>query len=222
MPTSPYFAKDGGPLPGTTTILGRFKESGGLLFWAHKVGYEQGLAKKAPKLYETRDVAADVGTLTHALVEAHINGDPLPKPDPKLAPEDVARAESAFKQFIKWQKQSGLHVTSWEKPLISEKYRFGGTIDAMGENDNKISVVDWKTSSGTYTDHLLQGAAYSLLWEENYPEQPIADGLYVLRMSKDSSDWHFHHFDNLEAEKKCFLLLREAYELDKSIKKRIN
>ncbi len=221
MPTSPYFAKDGRPLPGTTTILSRFKESGGLLFWAHKVGYEQGRLGKAPKLYEARDKAADVGTYAHALIEAHTKGEPEPPPDPKLSKDDIDRGQNAYRQFVKWEKQTGLFIVSWEKPLVSEKYLFGGTPDAMGENEGRISKVDWKTSSDTYADHLLQLAAYMLLWEECFPDQPITDGAYILRLSKDSSDWHFHHFDNLDTEKKMFLLLREAYELDKSIKKRI-
>ena len=45
---------DGKRVPGTTTIIGRFKDSGGLLYWA----FEQGKAAERgeiEKLYDRRD-----------------------------------------------------------------------------------------------------------------------------------------------------------------------
>ena len=52
-------SKDGTKIPGTTTIIGRFKESGGLLQWAFK----QGKAGKA-HLYEEAEKAADIARQT--------------------------------------------------------------------------------------------------------------------------------------------------------------
>lgn len=40
-PRGGYYAQDGTKLSSVTEVLGRFKDSGGLLFWAHKVGREQ-------------------------------------------------------------------------------------------------------------------------------------------------------------------------------------
>lgn len=40
-PKGGYFNAAGDKLPGVTTVLGRFKDSGGLLYWAHGVGKEQ-------------------------------------------------------------------------------------------------------------------------------------------------------------------------------------
>lgn len=40
-PKGGYFTAAGEKVPSVTTVLGRFKDSGGLLFWAHKVGGEQ-------------------------------------------------------------------------------------------------------------------------------------------------------------------------------------
>lgn len=62
MPTVGYFDGDT-KIPGTTTILGRFKESGGLLYWAHK----QGLARK----YTDEDIQAKLKRLRLALDEGH-------------------------------------------------------------------------------------------------------------------------------------------------------
>lgn len=222
MPTSPYFAKDGTALPGTTTILGRFKESSGLLQWACKVGYQQGLAKERMNLYAKRDEAADIGTYVHALVEWHINGEmgDRPAPDPKLTAADAARGVNGYEQFLKWEKRTRLYIVSWEKPLVSEQYRFGGTPDALFEFENEVAMGDWKTASGVYSDNLLQLAAYTLLWEENFPDRAI-HGAHIVRFSKDFSDVEHRSFDNLDREKKQFTLLREAYENDRIIRQRV-
>lgn len=218
MPTSPYFNKEGKKLPGTTTILGRWKESGGLLQWA----FQQGRAGRN-SLYEERDTAADVGTYIHALVEWHIEGEGAerPLPDSSLDKEAVAKGLKGYDNFLRWEEQSGLFVVSWEKPLVSEKYQYGGTPDGMFEFKGRIALGDWKSSKKVYTDNILQLAAYLILWEENFPEQPITDGAHIVRFSKDYGDFEHRSFDNLDLEKKQFLLLREAYDLDKSIKKRI-
>src|SRR5216683_7786479 len=68
-PKAGYFLKDGSKVPGTTTIIGRFKDSGGLMFWA----FEQGKSGKA-RLYDDAEKAADIGTCAHAMVEARIKG----------------------------------------------------------------------------------------------------------------------------------------------------
>jgi hypothetical protein len=68
----PVIYKDhrGNRLPSITTIIGRFKESGGLLYWAN----QQGLEGKT--LDQARAEVTTPGTLAHKAVEDHINGRP--------------------------------------------------------------------------------------------------------------------------------------------------
>ncbi len=73
-PKGGYRTTDGTKVPGVTTILGRFKDSGGLLWWA----FEQGKAAQRGEinsLYDKRDSAAEAGTIAHDLVEMHIKGE---------------------------------------------------------------------------------------------------------------------------------------------------
>ena len=67
-PKGGYKTKDGKRVPGVTTIIGRFKDSGALLWWAFAQGKsaERG---EISSLYDKRDEAADNGTLAHELVE---------------------------------------------------------------------------------------------------------------------------------------------------------
>jgi hypothetical protein len=65
---------DGKPVPGTTTITGRFKDAGGLLYWA----FEQGKAaerKEIEKLYDKRDESGEAGTICHLLIQMYLKGD---------------------------------------------------------------------------------------------------------------------------------------------------
>jgi hypothetical protein len=68
-PRKGYFTASGERVPGVTTIIGRFKESGALIQWAYNRG------KEGLELYESRDKAAELGTIVHEMVEAYIKGD---------------------------------------------------------------------------------------------------------------------------------------------------
>ena len=100
-PKAGYKLKDGRVVPGTTTICGRWKESGGLLFWA----FQQGKSG-ARTLYESRDEAADVGTYIHALVEWHINGELglPPEPDSSLDKGGLAQGRQSYANFLRWDE----------------------------------------------------------------------------------------------------------------------
>lgn len=214
-PKAGYFLKDGSKVPGTTTVIGRFKESDGLLQWAFKQGKE---GKR--HLYEEAEKAADIGTFAHSLVEASIKGEPAPEPPAGADAAFIKAAQSAFGAYLTWAENFKVTITAQEIQLVSERYRYGGTPDAVGIVGNELCLLDWKTSGGIYTDYLIQLAAYKHLWDENYPENPITGGCHLLRFAKTNSDFGHHYFPNLDEAWRQFLLFREAYDIDKSLKKR--
>lgn len=213
-PKAGYFLKDKTKVPGTTTVIGRFKDSGGLLHWAFEQGKlaQQG---KIQRLYDKADEAAAIGTQAHEMIEAYINGKPVPVPTDE-------RATQAFDNAIKWLTQTRIQIVSeyQELCLVSEKYKYGGTPDAIGLLDGKLIMLDWKTSNSVYQDYLIQIAAYKNLWEENFPDKPIEGGYYLCRFAKDFPDFAAHHFAELDDAWEQFKLFRQAYELDKILKKR--
>ncbi len=207
-----YLLKDGTPVTGVTSVLGRFKESGGLLQWAFKIG-----KSGARSLYEKRDEAADVGTLIHHMVEADIHGT-----EPPEIPECHAeRCASGFAAWRYWRDGRALEIVATEIPFISEKHRFGGTIDAIGRDRNGLCLLDWKSSNAVYADYALQLAAYRVLWEENRPDQPITGGFHLARFSKTHGDMEHRYWPELKEAEEMFLLLVRAYELDKKLTERI-
>ena len=69
MPTQIYRLKDGTRVPSVTTIISRFKESGGLVHWAWNLGMQN------IDYRQIRDSAADAGSLAHAMLEETSQGD---------------------------------------------------------------------------------------------------------------------------------------------------
>ena len=205
---------DGEKVPGVTTVIGRFKDGGGLYHWH----WQQG--RDGMDYRETKQEAADAGTLTHDMVEADIYGQPF---DLTAYSETlIKKSQGAFNAYTEWKAQTNLTIAESEVSLLSRVHRFGGTLDALFIR-GKLALGDWKTSNGIYPDYLLQLAAYQILWEENYPDRPIEGGFHLLRFSKANDDrdpvsFSHHYWSQLDVAKEQFLHLLAAYKLDRRIK----
>lgn len=207
----PIYKVDGKRVPSVTTILGRFKESGGLIHWA----WQQGIDGKDYR--DTRDSAASAGTLAHHLVEAHIRGKTV---DMSKYPEDIQeKASVAFRAFLEWASASKLEPVETELSLTSKKYGFGGTLDAMLIK-GKLALGDWKTSNSIYLEYLCQVRAYGQLWEENFPRRPIQGGYHILRFDKEYGDFSHYWYSELDDAWEYFKLAIRMYELSKRLKQR--
>lgn len=206
-----YKLADGTTVPSVTTVLGRFKDAGGLIHWAWSQGRE------GKDYRETRDSAANAGTCVHAMVEAHIRGREF-DPSPYDAPT-MEKANRSFGAFLEWAQSSHLKPAHTECSMISEKHRFGGTLDTILIH-GKLAIGDWKTSNGIYSDMLCQVAAYGKLWEENHPDEPITGGYHIIRFDKTYGDFNHHWYPELDDGWAFFKLVRDAFDIDKRLKKR--
>lgn len=217
MATQPYHLKNGERVPGTTTVISNCKLGGieGLLHWANA----EGLAGRNHR--ETRDQAADAGTCAHQMVECEIKK--IPFDHTKYPEEILGKAEGAYKAYRKWVDQSKLKPIETELALVSETYKYGGTLDTM-LIDNELSLGDWKTSNNIYSDYLIQLAAYGNLWIENFPKRPITGGFHLIRFSKpehpdDPVHFSHHHWSQLDLAWEAFKHMRELYDMAKRLKK---
>lgn len=215
-PKAGYRLADGTQVPGVTTIIGRFKESGALIQWAYKRG------KEGLDLYESRDRAGEIGTAVHDMVEQFCRGEnPYHSLDFLTDEKDKAQARGAFSAFQEWYEAQSFFVLAQELQLVSEAYRFGGTPDAIArDGKGRIVLLDWKTSASVYSDHLIQLAAYRLLWNETHPEMQLTGGSHLCRFAKEHGDFAHHYFPNLDEAERAFVLMRELYPIDQALKKR--
>ena len=207
-------------VPGVTTVIGRFKDSGGLLWWA----FDQGKAAERGEinsLYDKRDAAADAGTLAHSMVEAHVlNKDPLGVLVDIADMEIRDQAHQAFQSYLNWESMTTLKIIDQEMSLVSEKYNFGGTPDAIGEVNGELCLVDWKTSNKVYPDMMIQLAAYKLLVHE-CTDYKLTGGFHLCRFSKEHGDFTHHYWSELDEAWEQFKLFLKAYQIDKRLKKRV-
>ena len=214
----PYFL-DEVKVPSVTQIANRFKDSAALIAWANRIGLE------GQKWNEIRDEAADAGTCCHGMIEADWHHRDFDRSAYK--PETLAKAHHAFLAYLEWKEQTKLEVVAPELRLVSRQYRFGGTMDAVMVNQ-RLTLGDWKTSNAIWPEMLVQVAGgYAILWDEHHPTQKL-DGITILRFSKPaqpddpiSFHQHFYSQELFPLAKRQFILLREAYDLDKRLAKLI-
>ena len=214
MPANIYKNKDGKRIPGVTTVIGNLGWSkGGLMHWAWMEGIE-GRDYKA-----TRDKAADTGTIAHAMVEAQLKDISWRElVDLRgVEGEQIKQAEAAYNAFLEWANGAKFRLLKSEHLLVSELYQFGGQIDVAGIQGRR-AIIDLKTSNAVYEDHKIQIAAYSNLWDENYPDEPI-EAHYILQLGKDGGFTYYMLPDSvIESGWEAFKHLRALHDLKKRLK----
>lgn len=213
MPTIPYYNAAGVRVPGTTTVIGQNLgwSKDGLMYYA----WEKGKSGKDFRDY-TKD-AADIGTMTHAMVEEFIHGREWKRPE-GVTDAQVASADIGFRGYKAWARNSKLEIVETEVHGVSEKWQFGGCIDAIiladdEEGNREPAIGDWKTSNGTYADHLIQLRAYRELYEEVRGIK-LTGGYHLFRFGKTSGNFvhHWWPYDALEPAWKVFTHLRNIHE----------
>ena len=203
-PTHGYYAADGTRLPSVTTVLGRFKDAGGLIHAAKKNWHEagrRGLPFERDAYWGKPDSwgvdALQAGSIVHDWIEAYLHDEQMwmaREDDPNLTTDPTQLAAGAgFKAFLAWARLVDLEVLETETPLISEQYGYGGTLDCLARIGGEVAILDWKTSDRVYDDYKIQLAAYrELLRERDGDAAPKV--AYLLQVSKESGDFSFHRW----------------------------
>ena len=194
---------EGIKVPSVTTILGRYKNSPGLIIWSNKLGLE------GKSYHAELNKAGDIGTALHELAELHIKGDYYELPEDSIVQE-------CFNKFKDWWSEQNYEVNFTEKSFCCRKYKYGGTADLLVNGD---TIIDFKTSKAVYDDHLVQMSAYRYMIEEQ-------DGIEInkgilARFGKETDDFEIREFSKSDLNKgfKYFKVLREAFDLDKQVSK---
>lgn len=123
---------------------------------------------------EVLQAAGDLGTRVHSAIDSFIMGkDPVLDSDTKMG----------YDNFQKWLSESGIKILKGDTYVAHLQLGYAGALDAIGEKDGKLVMLDWKTGNSLQDTASLQSGAYSLAFEATYG-QPIFDG-YVVRFGKE-------------------------------------
>jgi len=173
-------------LPGTTGILDVVWKPA-LVPWAKKMALQQvraeltarcgpkvrldevfienliDAASKRPE--KIKDDAADLGTLVHSYIDRFIRGE-----RGFIVP---AEARPAYESFQDWLRTYKIRLVLPDTKIASRFHGYGGSVDAVGENDDGYGILDWKTSKGIYPTMALQaGGAYAQAFYETFSVKP--------------------------------------------------
>jgi len=201
-----YKLSDGTRVKGVTTIintnLGWNKQA--LIMWARK------LAMAGQDPMKVRDQAADIGTVAHYLIECD-----LKHQTPELnqyAQCDINKAETCYLAYLEWKKAHDIEPLFIEYQLVSEKFGYGGTLDFVGNIDQKIAIMDYKTGTGVYDEAKIQAAAYQQLWEENNPADKGQVGYWLLHLGKEDGEFAPYQWNDLS---RYWAIFYHLLEIDK-------
>jgi|GEM_PF-575590 len=199
-----YKTAEGLIVPGVTTVIGQSLgwNKHVLMAWQKR----ELLAGNDPD--KIRDKAADIGTLSHFMVECHAKGQ---EPDTsEFSAADIDKAENGFLGFLEWEQQYAPEYIGSEIKMVSEKYNFGGTADFIARLGKKLVLLDLKTSKGVYIDHKIQVAAYKYAYEEQTGQ--MIDQVHILKLDKNTGAFEHVPILNQEIEN-CFLIFLHCLAL---------
>lgn len=203
-----YKLADGTRVPGVTTVLGILAKPA-LISWANRMGL-QGIDTT-----KYVDAAANAGTCCHAMIEAHLKGEEFDESEYDSTAIDIA--SNGYLKYLDWEKANVLESIESELPLVSERYKFGGTIDMYCTLNGIPTLVDFKTNqTGIYDEMMHQTAgAYRLLLEEN--GRPVRK-VIIIRVGKtEADDIEVRSIGQWEIHEAIFLNCLSLYELRRKL-----
>jgi len=208
-----YRLADGTRVPGVTTItgsqLGWNKQT--LINWANRIGLE-GVDSNRYK-----DDKAEIGTLAHAMVTDWLLGIETDTSD--YSKNQIAAAENSALSFFEWARNKKIKPVSIEVPIVSEKYRYGGTPDIYANIDGQLELIDLKTGSGIYDEMVIQVEAYARLLEEADSEVQFVRILNIPRIEDETFMERTVGKRTRETAWKIFANCLKNYQLQRKLKK---
>lgn len=164
-----YIAPDGTTHPSVTTVLSAGTDQSWKARWIARVGEQ--------KAEQISLQATNRGTAVHKLLEDYINN------DPKWTAGHMPVNIMSVKKILPALNQHVGTVYASEAPLWSKALRVAGRVDCVAEWDNKLSIIDFKTSTKQklpeyITNYFMQTAAYSYMLYER--TQLVANQVVVI------------------------------------------
>lgn len=161
----------------------------------------------------TRDQAAERGTLIHDLGQRYLEGKQVTIP-PVYEPEVMG--------LVNLIESLQLEPLIVEKSLGNRTRRYAGRVDFIGTSphlhNGEPVLIDWKTSNGVYGETALQAAAYARaeFWVDDFDpntEHPMPDiaGTYVAHIREGFTELHPLALDSNEIDTQFLEFQYAAY-----------
>lgn len=194
------YEKDGKRYHSVTTILSVLG-SKELMKWANSMGFKHIDSEKY-----TED-KAEFGTLVHAGLQKIVDpGAEVEMIQPKNAKHayEANKCYESFERLIRGYQYETIYT---EKTLVSPSLKYAGTMDWVVKLDDKVTLVDFKTSKMVTFKYLLQLAGYMKLLELEEGIMIERAGICIVR--EDRAWFTFFEKELLEEAYLVFQLLAD-------------
>jgi len=201
--------------PSVSSILNYFPKNQFFHSWLKDVGHNSDIIASK---------AAGEGTQVHNAVEAFLNGEEIKWIDEYGSAKyslDVWKMILKFAEF--WNKHKPELIAA-EYHLFSDAYEYAGTADLVVRLNNKIWLLDVKTSNSLHTSYDLQLAAYAKAWNETHNEHVEETGIIWLKAATRGEDkkgekiqgagWQLKVVSEIDRNFEMFTKIQDIYKLE--------
>ena len=180
-----YINNNGFRVPSVTIVLHKMIEEESLLLWANSLGFQK------KKYLETLNYYADIGSKVHKAIENFLHNKEVDKDTPYFP----------YTAFLDWYNSlisvfQKVEVIGQEESLTSTYY--GGTYDLLLNINDRIYLIDFKTSSKITYKFFIQLAAYISLLRDI--KNIKVDSILILQLSRDRPEYK-EYIMNLNEDK---------------------
>jgi len=165
-----YKTEDGQYYPSVTSILNFYPKNKFFESWLKDVSHNSDIIVRK---------ASEEGTQVHNAIEKFLDGEEIIWMDEHKHAKyslDVWKMILKFSDFWNTYKPE---LLASEIHLLNHEHKYAGTCDLVVKIDEKVYLLDIKTSNSLHTSYNLQLSAYAKAWNDTYPQEKI-DGVGVL------------------------------------------
>ena len=191
-------------LPSVTTIL-RVANKEGLNVWRAKAGFE--LSE------QISEETAEIGKQIHSYVARLIKGIPITKLEWMQLSDEIKNGIKAYERF---RLQTGFVGIQTEEMVYSLKYKYAGTLDAIGKFGKDKVLIDFKTGERFYPSMFAQVTAY---YKAHYEMKHIRiKKLLVVNLNRNTGVPDIHQVKHIQPYwnyfKACLRLFYAAKKIE--------
>ncbi len=162
------------------------------------------------KCKATANRGARIGQDFHTLMHNHY--DPTQPVVLESHPRKQPKIYELLKYATEWVDKQNWAFQAQEQHVISKRYRFHGTFDAIVLTNNELVIIDWKTSNQSDKFHGVQLSAYAQAYYEETGKH-VDQGI-IVRVDKKTKTPKIHPevYTGLHYYFPVFNALREAWD----------
>jgi len=209
---SRFYMREGKYYPSVTSVLNYFPKNQFFHSWLKDVGHNADIIASK---------AAGEGTQVHTAIDRFLNGEEITWID------EFGKAQynlDVWKMILKFTDFWNTHkpeLISTEYHVFSDTHEYAGTADLIVKINNKLWLLDIKTSNSLHTSYGLQLAAYAMAWNETHNEVIEETGILWLKASTrtegkgdtiQGKGWQLKPYSNILSN---FMMFKNIYEIYK-------